>query len=80
MNGKALAGALIAIAFASLFTAALIPAAVSWPASAPGSTGVGIAMWETRTFEVLLQGIVLLGGVVAILLLLGTRTAPEAGA
>jgi hypothetical protein len=78
MNGKALAGSLIAIAFATLFTAALIPAALSWPATAPGSGGVGAALWEGRTFEVLLQGIVLLGGVVAILLLLGTRKTKEA--
>ncbi len=79
MNGKGLAGVLIAIAFVTLFTAALIPAAISWPAIAPASGGVGTAMWETRTFEVLLQGLVLLGGVVAILLLLGTRKMQEAG-
>ncbi len=78
MNAKTLAGALIAIAFLTLFTAALIPAAISWPAEAPAGTGVGTAMWGTRTFEVLLQGIVLLGGVVAILLLLGTRRTQEA--
>ncbi len=78
MNGKGLAGVLIAIAFVALFIAALIPAAISWPAIAPASGGVGTAMWETRTFEVLLQGLVLLGGVVAILLLLGTRKMQEA--
>jgi len=77
MNAKTLAGALVAIAFGALFTAALIPSAILWPAAAPAGTGVGTAMWETRTFEVLLQGIVLLGGVVAILLLLGTRKTQE---
>ncbi len=78
MNAKTLAGAILAIAFVALFTAALIPAAIAWPATPPTATGVGIAMWETRTFEVLLQGVVLLGGVVAILLLLGTRKTQEA--
>ncbi len=80
MNAKGLAAGLVAIAFGTLFTAALLPAALSWPAAPPLGTGVGTALWETRTFEVLLQGIVLLGGVVAILLLLGTRRPQEAGA
>ncbi len=80
MNAKGLAAALVAIAFGALFTAALLPAALPWPVAAPAGTGVGTALWERRTFEVLLQGVVLLGGVVAILLLLGTRRSREAGA
>ena len=77
MNVKAAAGIVIALAFVGVFLVAILPSTIVWPAAAPGGTTIGSAMWEGRAFEVLLQGIILLGGVIAILLLLGSRRARE---
>ena len=77
MNGKAVAGIVLGLAFLALLVVAVLPANVAWPTGGPGITGVGVAMWQDRTFEVLLQSLILLGGVVAILLLLGSRKARE---
>jgi hypothetical protein len=73
MNPKGLAGVLIGVAFLALFMALVIPGTISWPASGPAMTNLGIAKWEGRTLEVLIQGFILFSGVVAILLLLGAR-------
>lgn len=77
MNGKAVAGIVIGLAFLGLLVYAVLPSAIVWPSSGPGVTGVGMAMWEDRTFEILIQSIILLGGVLAILLLLGSRKSRE---
>src|SRR3990172_6757910 len=53
---------------------------LGWPALAPGDRGVGLALWSDRTFEVLVQAILLLAGVVAILLLLEASIDKEARA
>lgn len=73
MNGKLAAGIVIGLAFLALLVYAVLPESLTWPATGPGVTVVGLAMWQDRTFEVLLQSIILLGGVVGILLLLGSR-------
>lgn len=73
MNGKLLAGVVLGLAFLGLLVYAVLPETLVWPAAAPSFSQVGIAMWQDRTFEVLLQSIILLGGVVGILLLLGSR-------
>ena len=73
MNAKAVAGAVIGLTFLGLLVFASLPSAISWPSVAPGGPSVGVAMWQERTFEILIQGLILLGGVVAILLLLGSR-------
>lgn len=78
MNAKAVAGATIAVAFVALVAVAILPTTLPWPAIAPAGPGVGTALWTSRTVEVLLQAFVLLGGVVAILLLLGVRAEKEA--
>ncbi len=78
MNGKLVAGIVIGLAFLGLLVYAVLPGAILWPAAGPTVTGVGVAMWQDRTFEVLLQSVILLGGVVAILLLLGSRRTREA--
>ena len=72
MNAKVGAGIVIGLAFLGLLVYAVLPSAIAWPATGPGITGVGLAMWQDRTFEVIIQSIILLGGVVAILLLLGS--------
>ena len=79
MNAKAVAGLVIGLGFLGLFAVALIPSTPAWPTTAPAAGGIGDAMWGGRSVEVLLQGFVLLGGVVAVLLLLGTRRTMEAG-
>ncbi len=75
MNAKAVAGIVLGLAFFALAVYAVLPETVTWPTAGPGVTGVGLAMWQDRTFEILLQSLILLGGVVAILLLLGSRRA-----
>jgi ABC-type Fe3+ transport system permease subunit len=77
MNGKAIAGAILGLGFLGLLVFAVLPAAITWPSTGPGVTGVGLAMWQDRTFEVIIQSLILLGGVVAILLLLGSRRSRE---
>jgi len=73
MNGKLAAGIVIGLAFLALLVYAVLPESLTWPTTGPGVTVVGLAMWQDRTFEILLQSIILLGGVVGILLLLGSR-------
>jgi NADH:ubiquinone oxidoreductase subunit 6 (subunit J) len=73
MNGKLAAGLVIGLAFLALLVYAVLPESLTWPVTGPGVTVVGVALWQDRTFEVLLQSMILLGGVVGILLLLGSR-------
>lgn len=73
MNGKLAAGLVLGLAFLALLVYAVLPETLVWPASGPAFSQVGLALWQDRTFEVLLQSIILLGGVVGILLLLGSR-------
>jgi hypothetical protein len=73
MNAKGVAGAIVGIAFLSLLVFAVLPSAITWPTTGPGGPSVGVAMWQERTFEILVQSLILLGGVVAILLLLESR-------
>jgi NADH:ubiquinone oxidoreductase subunit 6 (subunit J) len=73
LNAKAAAGLLLGAMFLLLFLSAIISVTTPWPAAPPGVTDVGSVKWESRSYEVLLQGIILLAGVVAIILLLGSR-------
>jgi hypothetical protein len=73
MNAKGLAGLILGLAFFALFMVSVMPGFIPWPASAPAITDLGIVKWEGRTLEVLIQGFILLSGVIAILLLLGAR-------
>ncbi len=77
MNAKGAAGIVIGLVFLGLLVIAVLPSAIPWPAAGPGGPSVGVALWEGRTFEVLVQSLILLGGVVAILLLLGSRRSRE---
>ena len=77
MNAKLAAGIVLGLAFLGLLVYAILPSSIAWPAAGPSYTGVGMAMWQDRTFEVLLQGVILLGGVTAILLLLGSGRTRE---
>jgi predicted branched-subunit amino acid permease len=73
MNAKGACAGILGIIFLVIFIALVIPQAVSWPAIVPVSQGVGVALWKGRTFEALLQGMIVLAGVFSILLLLGLK-------
>ncbi len=78
MNAKSLAGIALAILFFLALLAAIVPTAIPWPAAAPAASDVGRRMWGDRAVEVLVQGVILVGGVVAILLLLEAAKRREA--
>jgi hypothetical protein len=73
MNAKNACALILGTAFLILFIALVVPHAVLWPAIIPVSPGVGAALWKGRTYEALLQGMIVLAGVLSILLLLGLK-------
>ena len=73
MNAKNASALILGTAFLVLFIALVVPHAISWPVMIPVSPGVGIALWKGRTYEALLQGMIVLAGVFSILLLLGLK-------
>ena len=77
MRPKVVAGAAVGAAFLAILVAAIVPGDLGWPEAGPGGTGLGVALWEARAFEVLLQAVLILGGVVAILLLLEAASRRE---
>jgi hypothetical protein len=79
MRASSIAGALAGTLFLIVLLAAVLPGAPPLPAVPPVPAQVGIALWEGRAAEVLLQGFILLAGAAAVLLYLGTR-APKEGA
>ncbi len=78
MRGGSVAGVLTGLLFLVILLAAALPGTVALPAIGPQVTGVGIALWEGRTPEVILQGLIILAGSAGVLLYLGTR-APKEG-
>jgi len=77
MNAKTAIGIVIGLVFLGLVLVAAMPESLVFPATAPAGQNPGVAMWDARQFETILQSIILLGGVVAILLLLGSRRSRE---
>ncbi len=73
MNKKAVAGLILGGMALLLFLSAAMSVTTPWPSSPPEKSDVGSVKWGERSFEVILQGIILLAGVVAIILLLGSR-------
>lgn len=71
MNTKNACAVLLGTLFLVLFIALVIPPARTWPGVTLVSHAVGSMLWKTRTYEVLLQGMIVLAGVLSILLLLG---------
>jgi len=71
MNAKNACAVLLGTLFLVLFVALVIPPAPSWPGAAVVSPVVGEVLWKSRTYEALLQGMIVLAGVLSILLLLG---------
>ncbi len=79
MNAKAAVGIVLALMFLGLVVVAALPENLVFPSAAPAGDNPGITMWGPRTFETIVQSLILLGGVVAILLLLGSRRSREVG-
>ena len=77
MNAKTAIGIVIGLVFLGLVLVAAVPESLLFPAAAPTGPPVGEALWNQRTFETLVQGFIILGGVIAILLLLGSRRSRE---
>jgi hypothetical protein len=73
MNAKNTCAVILGTIFLLLFIALIVPHALPWPAVPPVSSGVGAALWKGRTYEVLLQGLIILAGVLSTLLLLGLK-------
>lgn len=73
MNVKNACAVLLGALFLVVFILFVIPPALSWPAGSLVSPAVGEVLWKSRTYEALLQGMIVLAGVLSILLLLGRR-------
>ena len=71
MNAKNACALFLCVALILLFIIVVIPHFTSWPVSPVLVTAAGEALWKGRTYEVILQGFIMLSGVMAILLLLG---------
>ena len=73
MNAKNACAVILGTAFLVIFIALVVPGSLPWPAVPPVSPVVGAALWNGRTYEALLQGMIILAGVLSILLLLGKK-------
>jgi hypothetical protein len=73
MNAKTACAFVMGAAFLLLVLATLAHSAGPWPAAIPPATAAGSALWKGRTFEAVLQGFIILAGVLSILLLLGSQ-------
>lgn len=71
MNIKNAFALFLGVTFLILFIFLVIPHVASWPVSPVLVAAAGEALWKGRTYEVILQGFIMLSGVMAILLLLG---------
>ena len=73
MNAKNTCAIIIGIVFLALFIVIIVSPALSLPMSTPTIAGVGAAMWKDRAYDTMLQGVIILAGVMSILLLLGLK-------
>lgn len=70
MNGKELAGMIVGVMLIILFAGTFLMSSIPWTDSVPVISDLGIILWGIRSYEVILQGFIILSGVIAILLLL----------
>ncbi len=77
MNVKNACAWILGAIFLFIFVFTLGPTVSAWPAVPPHATTAGAAMWNDRTVEVLLQGLIILVGVISILMLLGMDKSRE---
>jgi hypothetical protein len=71
MKAKTAGAVVLGGLFLILFLSAVLPVAAAWTVFPFQTTGPGTAMWSGRTFEVVVQGFLILAGVFSILMLLG---------
>jgi hypothetical protein len=71
MNKKTACAVICGAVFLVVFVSALTQGGAITTAASPQLTTTGAALWKDRTYEVILQGFIILAGVVSILLLLG---------
>ena len=71
MNAKNACAVFLSVAFLVLFMVIVLPSGGPWPVIPPAAAGAGSALWKGRTYEAVLQGVLVLAGVLSILLLLG---------
>lgn len=71
MNQEDFSALVVGVMLLFLIVILLAPATASWSFAPPRILDAGTALWKGRTYEVFLQGVILLAGVMAILLLLG---------
>ena len=71
MNHRSLLGLALGILFLLVFILILAMGVAAGEVASPITSSVGGALWRGRTFEVILQGIMILSAVMSIILLLG---------
>jgi len=71
MNHRSVLGLALGILFFLVVILILALSVAAGPMASPVTTSVGDALWKGRTFEVILQGIMILSAVMSIILLLG---------
>ncbi len=72
MRAKTLCAIVLGLLFFAVFAVLMLPRAPALPAIPPLSGDAGAAIWKLRSFDTVLQGIIILSGVMSILLLLGS--------
>jgi ABC-type Fe3+ transport system permease subunit len=71
MNAKNACALFLGVIFLLLFIVIVIPHFAFWPVTPVEPLRAGEALWKGRTYEVIIQGFIMLAGVMSILLLLG---------
>jgi hypothetical protein len=74
-SSKTAAAVILSVLVVILILSLLLKASFHEPANAPDGASPGSVLWESRDFETILQGLLILGGVVAILMLLRSSKA-----
>lgn len=72
MNHRSVLGLALGILFLLVFILILATGIAAGPVASPVTASAGDALWKGRTFEVILQGIMILSAVMSIILLLGS--------
>ncbi len=72
MNHRSVLGLALGILFLLVFIVILASGIAAGPVESPVAASAGEALWKGRTFEVILQGIMILSAVMSIILLLGS--------
>ena len=73
MNVKNTCAIILGSGFLAIFILLITPHVVSSTVTIPVVAGTGAAIWKDRTYDTMLQGIILLAGIMSILLLLGRK-------